>query len=116
MGDLRHQGVIRIGISKETADAQEHFVHSQSRTPLVLQDVQTDGSIGIDVGMVDSSGEGDLGRLEWIVGRELDVQEEHSMLVRTIFRAHDGSLPVEIVVLVIGACRTVSRRVPLQIQ
>ena len=48
--------------------------------------------------MVDASGESDLGRLEWIVGGEVNGQEEHSALVRTVGRAHDGRLPMEHVV------------------
>ena len=41
-------------------------------TPLVSQDIKTDTAIGVDVGVVDACGEVDLGRLERIVGREVD--------------------------------------------
>jgi hypothetical protein len=44
--------------------------------PLVPQDVQTDAAVGVDVGVVDASGEVDLGRLEGVVGREVNGQEE----------------------------------------
>lgn len=48
--------------------------------------------------MVDASGECHLGRLERVVGGEVDGEEEDSALVRRLWRAHDGGLPVEQVV------------------
>jgi hypothetical protein len=48
------------------------FTNRQSRTPLVSQDIQTDASIGINVGVVDSCDEVDLWWLERVVGGEVD--------------------------------------------
>jgi hypothetical protein len=48
------------------------FRDSQSRGPLISQNVQTNGSIGVDVGMVDLGREANLGRFEGIVGGEQD--------------------------------------------
>lgn len=39
---------------------------------MVSQDIETDAAVGVDVGVVDAGGEVDLGRLERIVGREVD--------------------------------------------
>lgn len=52
------------------------FRDGQSRAPLITQDVETDGSVGVDVWVVDAGGEVDLWRLEWVVGWEVDCQEE----------------------------------------
>ena len=52
------------------------FGNRQSRTPLIPQDVQTDGTVGVDVRVVDLGREGDLGGLEGVVGREGDREEE----------------------------------------
>lgn len=51
---------------------------------MVTQDVETDASVGVDVGVVDASAEVDLGRLEWVVGREVDCEEENTSRVRRV--------------------------------
>ena len=48
------------------------FGDRQRRRPLVPQDIQTDGPVGVDVGMVDLGREADLGRFKGVVGRETD--------------------------------------------
>ena len=42
--------------------------------------------------MVDAGGECDLGRLEGVVGGEVDGEEEDPALVGTVRRSHDGGL------------------------
>jgi len=42
---------------------------------LLLKDIQADGAIGVDVGVVDPSGEIELSWLEWVVSWEVDIQE-----------------------------------------
>lgn len=48
---------------------------------MVPQDIQTDTAIGVDVGVVDASGEVDLRGLEGVVGREVDGKEENASRV-----------------------------------
>lgn len=57
------------------------FRDCKSGAPLVSQDVKTDTAIRVDVGVVDTSGEVDLGWLEWVIGREVDCQEEDASRV-----------------------------------
>jgi hypothetical protein len=47
---------------------------------LISKNIETDAAIGVDVGVVDSSGKVDLWRLEWIVGGEVDGKEEDAAL------------------------------------
>ena len=49
---------------------------------MVPKDVETDTAVGVDVGVVDASSEVDLGRLERVVGREMDCEEEDASRVR----------------------------------
>ena len=42
------------------------------------ENVETDGSVAVDVGMVDSSGECKFWRFEGIVCGEVNVEEKHS--------------------------------------
>ena len=57
--------------------------------------------------MVDSRGEVALGGLEGVVSGEVDVQEEHTASIGGIIGAHDGGLPVVLILLVDGAGRAV---------
>ena len=70
---------------------------------MVLQDVKANSSVRVDIGVVNTSGEITLWGFEGIISREVDVQEVHTTRVGRFVRAHDGSLPVELVLLVDGA-------------
>jgi hypothetical protein len=48
--------------------------------------------------VVDASREVDLGRLEGVIRREVDVEEEDPTGIRTVIRAHDRCLPVKKVI------------------
>ena len=50
--------------------------------------------------MVDFRGEVELGRLEWVISWEMDVQEENTSGIRRIIWAHNGGLPVVWILLV----------------
>lgn len=95
MGDLGNKRIVGIGVCEHRANRQENFGNGQSRTPLVPQDVQADAAVGVDIWVVDASGEVDLGRLEWVVGREVNGEEEDTARVRGFARAHNRGLPVE---------------------
>ena len=81
MGNFRDEGVFWVRVSQQRADAEEHFRDGEGRTPLILEDVKTDASVGVDIRVVDSGAEGDFRRLERIVNREVDVQEEQAACV-----------------------------------
>jgi len=48
--------------------------------------------------MIDSGGERYFGRLEGVVGREVDGEEKNTALIGALWWSHDGRLPVEQVV------------------
>jgi hypothetical protein len=48
---------------------------------LIPQDIQTDAAVRVDVGVIDASGEVDLGGLEGVVGGEVDSKEEDTSRV-----------------------------------
>jgi len=103
VGNLRHKGIIRVGVVEQGAQGDEDLGDGEGRRPLILEDVEADGAIGVDVGVVDPGGEVELGGLEGVIGGEMDVQEEHSSSVRRVVGAHDGCLPVVLILLVDGA-------------
>merc|ERR1719189_2147491 len=84
--DLRHEGVVWIRICEEGRDGKQHLGDRQGGTPLVLQDVEADRTIGIDVAMVNLRGEVALRWLEGVVGRKAYAQEEDSASVRRVRR------------------------------
>ena len=51
---------------------------SQRRRPLRPEDVQTDCSVRVDVGMIYPGGECKFRRFERVVGGEVDVEKEDS--------------------------------------
>lgn len=48
--------------------------------PLGAENVEANGAVAVDVGVVDSGREGELGRLERIVCWKVDVEEKDSAL------------------------------------
>lgn len=95
MGDLGHKRIVRVGVCQHRTDGQKDFRDGQRRAPLVTQNIQADATIGVDVRMVDAGSEVDLGRLERVVGREVNGQEEDTTGVWRVTRTHNRSLPVE---------------------
>jgi hypothetical protein len=57
------------------------FGDGQGGAPLVTQNVQADAAVGVDVGVVYAGGEVNLGRLERVVGGEVDGEEEDAARV-----------------------------------
>jgi len=72
VSDLWDKRIVGVRVGEHGANRQEYFRDGQSRAPLISENVETDASIGIDVGVVDAGSEVDFRRLERIVGRELD--------------------------------------------
>ena len=60
--------------------------------------------------MVNSGCECHLGRLERVVGGEVNAQEEDASGVRGVIRTHNGGLPCELVLLIEGPGRTIGGR------
>ena len=107
MSNLWHKGIIWVGIGQQGGDGEQHLGDGECWGPLILEDVQADGSIGVDIWMVDSSGEVDLGWLEWVIGWEMNVQEKDSSGVRGIIWAHNGGLPMVLILLIEWSGRAV---------
>lgn len=108
--DIGHQRVIGIGVGQEAANAQQDFGNGESGRPLVLQNVQADPAVRVDVAVVNASRKVDLGRLERVISRKVNVQKEDSTGIRRFVRSHNGRLPVEHVVTD-GSGTAVGRRV-----
>lgn len=98
MSDFRDQGVVWIWVCQHGAYGEEDLADSESGGPLVLQNVQADGAVGVYVWMVDARRKVHLGGLKWVVGGEVDVQEEDAAGVGGVGGAHNCGLPVEQVV------------------
>ena len=110
--NLGHQGIVRVRVSQQRADGEEDLGDREGGRPLVLQDIKADGSIRIYIAVVNFRRERHLGRLEWIVGREGNIEEKDAAGVGRVFGTHDGSLPVELILLVGGTSTAVVRRRP----
>ena len=70
----------------------EYLRNCQSRRPLRPENVEADGTIGVDVGVVDLCCKGNLRRLERVVGGEVYGKEEHASLKRAVTGTHNSCL------------------------
>ena len=61
--------------------------------------------------MVDTGGEVTLWRLEWVIGREVDVKEVNTTGVRRFIRSHNSGLPVELILFINRSSRAVGWRI-----
>jgi hypothetical protein len=60
VGDGPHERVARVTVCEQRTDGQQHLGDGQRRAPVVLQDVQADGTLAVDVAVVDASAEHNL--------------------------------------------------------
>ena len=60
------------------------FRYGQRRRPLISQDIQTNGTIGVDVGVVNLGRKTDLGRFKRVIGRKGDGKEENTACIRRV--------------------------------
>jgi len=114
LGNVWNQWIIWVGVSEKGTDWQEDFANGQSRTPLILQDIQADTSIRVNVAVINTSGEVNLGWLEGIIGGEVNIQEEHTSSIWRVIWSHDSRLPVEHVIPN-WSCRAISWGVLTQV-
>ena len=111
VSNLRDEWIVGVRVSHQRADGQKHLWNGKCRGPLVLQNVEADAAIGVDVTVVNSRRKRHFWRFEWVVSREVDVEEEHTSRVWGIIWAHDGCLPCELIFFVDRASRAVGGRV-----
>lgn len=109
-----HQRVIGIGIRQEGADREQDLADRQSRAPLILENIKTDASVGIDVAVVDPGGKVNLGRLEGVIGRKVNIEKKDAARIGGIVRSHNRCLPVEHVISN-GSCGAVGRGILAQV-
>jgi hypothetical protein len=114
LGNIWNQWIIRVRVSEKGADRKQDLANSQSRTPLVLQDVQANTSVGVDVTVIDTSGKVNLGWLERIVSGEMNIQKENTSCIWGLIWSHNSCLPVEHIIAY-WSCRTVGRGVFSQV-
>ena len=58
--NIGHQRIIRVGVGKEGADTEKYLGDGQCRAPLILENIQTNTSIGVDVAVINACGEMDF--------------------------------------------------------
>jgi len=63
LGNVRNKWIVRVGVRQKRTDTQQDFANRQCRTPLVLENVQTDSSVGVDVAVIDTGRKVNLWRL-----------------------------------------------------
>ena len=70
---LRTEAMVAVGIAQQRGQAKEQLVDGEAWRPLLRsENVQANLAVSADVGVVDPRRELALGRLEWILLREVD--------------------------------------------
>eukprot|EP01022_Parablepharisma_sp_SALTPOND_P029537 TRINITY_DN738_c0_g1_i1.p1 TRINITY_DN738_c0_g1~~TRINITY_DN738_c0_g1_i1.p1 ORF type:complete len:851 (-),score=40.70 TRINITY_DN738_c0_g1_i1:4257-6809(-) len=80
------QGIIRIWCAQQRLDGQQHRSHQQRRTPLILQNIQTNPTQTINVRVIDLRPEQYLWRNHRIFFRQVKLKMEHSTFERSAGR------------------------------
>lgn len=65
--DAAHQRIGGVAVCEEGADGEQDLRDGQGRTPVVLEDVQTDHALAVNVTVIDSCSEGNLRGFKRIV-------------------------------------------------
>ncbi len=99
--DVGNQRVVGVCISEQRADWQQNLWNCERRRPLILQDVKTNTSVRVDVGVVYFGDELELWWLEGVICGEVDVEEEDTASKGRVVWSHDSCLPMELVGLVL---------------
>ena len=73
LGNVGDKRIVGVRIGEERTNTEQHLAYGESWTPLVLENIKTNTPIGVDVAMVDACSEVNLGGLEWVVSREVNV-------------------------------------------
>ena len=115
VGNLRDKRVIWVWIGQQGADGEQYLGYGEGGRPLVFEDVEADRTIAVYVHVINFRRECNLWRLEGVVRREVDVEEEHTLVVWGILGTHDRRLPVELVRFVRWAGRAVCGRVSSEV-
>ena len=63
LSNVRDKRIFGVGVGQKGANGKQHLTNGQCRTPLVLQNVQANATVGVDVTVVDTCGKVDLGGL-----------------------------------------------------
>lgn len=74
--NLGHQRIVRVRIRQKRADRKQYLGNRQRRRPLFLENVQANRALAVHVWVVNLRLEVDLWRLERIIRREVNSDEE----------------------------------------
>lgn len=87
------EGVLRLGCQQQSVDAVKDLLHRHIDHIVAVENRVADPSQTVDVAVIDLGEESDHGWLLRVFLRELNVEDEDSVLVGGSFGAHEQHLP-----------------------
>ena len=87
--------IVLIRLPQETLKTQQYALYIQNCAPLLLQDIQTNPTTEVDIGVVDRSLEQDIWRCIRVVVGEVEGKFECEVLVRSFSGAQKRGGPSE---------------------
>ena len=88
------KGVVWVGLSQERGNAEKDLGYSKCWAPIILENVNADGSSRVDVAMIDSRAKCHFRWLERIILWKRNVEIENAALVWAILRTHNLCYPL----------------------
>lgn len=106
----KSRSVSLVWFTEQALQAQENTLHIVHSTPLVFQDIQTDTSREVHVGVVNGGFEEDGWWRVRVIVREGERELECQALIRSLVGAADGGSPGSEVAISIRKCGDTGRR------
>lgn len=75
------QRICRVATCQKGINRERKLWNSQSRTPVVFQNIPADDSRTVDVAVVNSGTESNLWWLKWIIWRKCDIQKKNTTFI-----------------------------------
>ncbi len=109
--------MVCVGVLEERDEALDHEAGVEGRDPVVLDGLGADfARVLLDVRVEDLGLEMNLGRLEWVIVRKVDVHDELASLIGGVVWADHGRVPVGEVVTDKGDAHALNRVVVVQVR
>lgn len=69
LGNVRHQGIVGVGIGEEGTNREQDFGNGQRGAPLIFQNVEANAPVRVNVAVINAGGEMHFRGLSWNLKR-----------------------------------------------
>ena len=99
MRQVGNKRVVGVWLVEKRRNTEKQFRSRKCRTPVVFENVETYTAVAVDIRVKNGRNELDMRGLEWIVDREVNIEEEYATGIRTAFRSGNRRAPFHNIVI-----------------